>query len=215
MALAVKSLVPSPPNVPSLILAWRMMLLAVMLLLMLASLVISTMFMATATPIPKALSPTALPSAMAPASVSFDAASLRVPPVLMTTPAPKKALAVESARFKANPAATDTAPSLVFICPCIFPFRSSDFSSTGGLLGFSSTGGLLGFSSTEAFLALKLTECSCPCSCTVSTATCHVGMNRYLLRLDRVLLLTVTKTLLFKSSRVSASWIFLLLITLT
>ena len=196
VAWALKSLVPSPPRLSSLILASRMMLLAVMLLLMLAWLVISTMFNATATPMPTALFPTALPSAMALASVSFDAASLRFPPALITTPVPREALTVESARFRANPAAIDTAPSLVSTCPCIFSSRSSDFSSTAGSLGFSST---------EAFLALKLTECSCPCSCTVSTPTCHVGMNRYLLRFSRVLLLTVTKTLLFKSSRVSAS----------
>ena len=76
VAWAVKSLVPFPPNVSSLILAWRVIPLAVISLVpMLASLVMSTMFRATATPIPMGLSPTALPSAMALASVSFDAAS--------------------------------------------------------------------------------------------------------------------------------------------
>ena len=119
VALAVKLLVPSPPNVSSLILAWRVIPLAVMLLLlpMLAWLVISTMFNATATPMPMALCPTALPSATALASVSFDVASFNCPCALITMLSPRVAMALELARFRARAAAIDTSPSVVLVFP--------------------------------------------------------------------------------------------------
>ncbi|MHC5677097.1 hypothetical protein [Nostoc sp.] len=81
-----------------------------------------TIFKATAAPIPILLEPsTAVPSAIAEASVSFDVASLNSPGVLMTNPSAKEACVLEVAIFSANPAAIDTEPSLVLALPLIAP----------------------------------------------------------------------------------------------
>ena len=73
-----------------------------------ASLEALTIFNATATPIPTLVSPTALPSAIAAASVSFDAANLRVPLVLITKLFGSVTDVLDLARFRAMAPATPT-----------------------------------------------------------------------------------------------------------